>query len=102
MAILDSLRRRPAGQPAVLDRLDSTTPVDSGQAPITEAGEFNKGLRRFGHNAGVTARGFAAGMAEPYAPEWADEQFAIAERTSREQPADWQAKVNGKARPLAA
>jgi hypothetical protein len=92
MAVLDSLRRGPAGRSSILDRLSDGQPVDPAereaqdQLSIQQMGEFQKGLRRFGYNAAATTRAAIGQFAEPFAPEFADRQFDAAEEITRSQP----------------
>ena len=57
-------------------------------ATAPEQSEFTKGLRRAMRNMSASSRGFVGGVAEPFAPEFAERQFAAAEQIARSQPAD--------------
>lgn len=83
-----------AARSNVLQRLDAGEVVSPeeretlDQMAAGRQGEFRKGLRRAAYNASATTRGFLGGVTEPFAPNFANDQFARAERIARSQPAD--------------
>jgi hypothetical protein len=83
-----------AARSNVLQRLDAGEVVSPeeretlDQMSAGRQGEFRKGLRRAAYNASATSRAFLGGVTEPFAPDFAEDQFARAERIARSQPAD--------------
>jgi hypothetical protein len=88
MSILEELSGLQPGRNSALRRMQSPAPrLSSYSEGDPNMGEFQKGLRRAGINLLATSNAAAGGLAEPFAPKFAERQFQRAENISRSQPA---------------
>jgi hypothetical protein len=88
-----------SGRDSILRRLGSGQQVDpvereqEDRAAVNDMSELQKGLRRSGYNALATTRAAVGGLAEPFAPEFADRQFDAARGIIESQPEYLQPEV---------
>jgi hypothetical protein len=94
MSVLDEMNGLTNGRSSILRSLGSGQPVSPvarelvDRQSVSNMGEFQKGLRRFGYNAAATSRATLGQFAEPFAPEFADRQFTAAQEIAQSQPAN--------------
>lgn len=88
-----------ASRSNVLQRLDAGEAVDPQERVALDelathrSGEFTKGLRRAAYNASSSMDAAVGQLAEPFAPNFAERQFAKAAATQRNMPAGLEPEV---------